>query len=75
MGNFADFLFLNLAPPEYVSDIPDLLTKLEEKQQHFDQKAKDWHAQKHLELEIYFQSNHTLWVQIELFVLTFTTDA
>merc|ERR1719506_1124310 len=46
MSNFADFQFLNLAPPMYVADIPDLLVKLEEKKQHFDQKVKDWEENK-----------------------------
>merc|ERR1711977_78838 len=46
MSNFADFQFLNLAPPMYVADIPDLLVKLGEKKQHFDQKVKDWEENK-----------------------------
>merc|ERR1719387_241452 len=41
MSNFADFQFLNLAPPMYVSEIPDLIIKLEEKKEHFEQKEKE----------------------------------
>jgi len=46
MQSFSDWAFLGLAPPMYVADIPDLLTKLEEKKTHFEQKVKDWEENK-----------------------------
>merc|ERR1719487_2484370 len=42
MDNFGDWAFLGLPPPMFVSDIPELLTKLEEKKKHFEDKVKDW---------------------------------
>merc|ERR1711959_875921 len=46
MDNFGDWAFLGLPPPMFVSDIPELLTKLEEKKKHFEQKVKDWEGNK-----------------------------
>merc|ERR1711907_849085 len=46
MDNFGDCSFLGLDPPMYLSDLPGLLTKLEEKKAHFEQKVKDWEQNK-----------------------------
>merc|ERR1712178_444702 len=46
MDNFGDWSFLGLDPPMYTSDLPGLLTKLEEKKAHFEQKVKDWEENK-----------------------------
>merc|ERR1711966_8547 len=46
MENFGDWSFLGLDPPTYTSDLPGLLTKLEEKKVQFEQKVKDWEQNK-----------------------------
>merc|ERR1712151_971980 len=46
MDNFGDWSFLGLDPPMYLSDLAGLLTKLEEKKAHFEQKVKDWEQNK-----------------------------
>jgi len=46
MDSFKDWAFLGLPPPMFLSDIPELLTKLEEKKKHFEQKVKDWEENK-----------------------------
>merc|ERR1711957_1136496 len=46
MENFGDWAFLGLDPPMYVSDLAELVTKLEEKKQHFEQKVNDWELNK-----------------------------
>merc|ERR1711966_540081 len=46
MENFGDWSFLGLDPPMYASDLPGLLTKLEEKKAQFEQKVKDWEQNK-----------------------------